>query len=73
MAGDFEEDKQAYRYSGRSYIKVFEDNLPSNLEPGLIFMHDSASIYTELIAISDRTIYNFADPKHISSISITPI
>jgi hypothetical protein len=44
MDHDFESKKHGY--SANSYIEVLDNNLPSCWSPGLVFMHDNASIYT---------------------------
>jgi hypothetical protein len=41
---DFESKKHGY--SANSYLQVLDDNLPGCWSPGLIFMHDNASIHT---------------------------
>jgi transposase len=43
MDRDFESKKHGY--SAQSYLEVLEDQLPKFWVPGLVFMHDSASIH----------------------------
>ena len=40
---DFASKKNGY--SARSYIKLLDDNLLGIYQPGLVFMHDNASIH----------------------------
>jgi transposase len=44
MDRDFESKKHGY--SANSYLEVLENNLPFCWSPGLVFMHDNASIHT---------------------------
>ncbi len=44
MDCDFESKKHGY--SANSYIEVLDNNLPSCWSPGLVFMHNNASIHT---------------------------
>jgi hypothetical protein len=44
MDRDFESKKHGY--SARSYLAVLDNNLPFCWSPGLVFMHDNASIHT---------------------------